>query len=59
MEKIENFYGVYLLCSENYDLKYNSKNYIGYTVDPNRRIIQHNKGIEFGGARKTNNKGPW
>ncbi|XP_037936808.1 structure-specific endonuclease subunit SLX1 homolog [Teleopsis dalmanni] len=48
------FYGVYLLCSES-----TGRCYIGFTVNPNRRIKQHNRGLEFGGAKKTNNKGPW
>lgn len=53
------FYGVYLLCSESNEKKYNGKCYIGYTVNPNRRINQHNRGRDFGGAKKTSNKGPW
>lgn len=53
------FYGVYLLCSESLDRRYKGKCYIGFTVNPNRRIRQHNKGKDFGGARKTSNKGPW
>ncbi|XP_055848069.1 structure-specific endonuclease subunit SLX1 homolog isoform X1 [Episyrphus balteatus] len=53
------FYGVYLLCSDSAEKKYNGKCYIGYTVNPNRRINQHNRGRDFGGAKKTSNKGPW
>lgn len=53
------FYGVYLLCSENAEKRFKGKCYIGFTVNPVRRIRQHNRGVDFGGARKTNNRGPW
>ncbi|XP_037892526.1 structure-specific endonuclease subunit SLX1 homolog [Glossina fuscipes] len=53
------FYGVYLLRSESLDRRYKGKCYIGFTVNPSRRIRQHNKGKDFGGAKKTSNKGPW
>ncbi len=38
--------------------KYINHTYIGYTVDPARRIRQHNGEIE-GGATKTSRKRPW
>ncbi|EDW67061.2 uncharacterized protein Dvir_GJ23950 [Drosophila virilis] len=53
------FYGVYLLCSQSPDARYRGKCYVGFTVNPKRRIKQHNRGCDFGGARKTSKKGPW
>ncbi|KAH8418442.1 hypothetical protein KR009_003879 [Drosophila setifemur] len=54
-----NFYGVYLLCSQSLDSRYRGKCYVGFTVNPKRRIQQHNRGCDFGGAKKTSRKGPW
>lgn len=52
-----NFFGVYLLfCTTP---QYLGDTYIGFTVDPVRRIKQHNKGVMAGGAYQTNRKGSW
>ncbi|GAB6030058.1 hypothetical protein CHUAL_005741 [Chamberlinius hualienensis] len=53
----ENLYGCYLLYCLNE--KYKGHTYIGYTVNPSRRIKQHNGGVKANGAKRTSNKGPW
>ena len=48
-EEVEDFYGVYLLLCQN--PKYSGRTYVGFTVDPDRRLKQHHGGHEAGGAR--------
>uniref|UniRef100_A0AC35U0N4 Structure-specific endonuclease subunit SLX1 homolog n=1 Tax=Rhabditophanes sp. KR3021 TaxID=114890 RepID=A0AC35U0N4_9BILA len=56
---VEQFHGSYCLVSLSELRNYKNKCYIGYTVDPNNRIRQHNGGKEAGGAKKTSGRGPW
>ena len=44
-EEIENFYGVYLLVSQSPNPRIKGRTYVGFTVDPIRRLKQHNGGI--------------
>lgn len=50
MKEIEGLHGCYLLHSNN--PRFKGRPYIGYTVDPVRRIGQHNGGHDKGGARR-------
>ncbi|EFO16704.2 GIY-YIG catalytic domain-containing protein [Loa loa] len=56
---LDEFFGVYCLLSRSSNRYFKNRCYIGYTVNPNRRIRQHNAGKEFGGAKKTDHRGPW
>ncbi|KAI5083395.1 hypothetical protein GOP47_0003138 [Adiantum capillus-veneris] len=50
------FFACYLLCSLN--PRFKGRTYIGFTVNPKRRIRQHNGEITSG-ARKTQKRRPW
>ncbi|EUB59372.1 Microspherule protein [Echinococcus granulosus] len=54
---LDGFHGCYLLVSLNPHC--NGRTYVGYTVNPKRRIQQHNSGSQCGGAKSTGGKGPW
>lgn len=53
------FYGCYLLVSRSKDLYSAGRTYVGFTVNPPRRLKQHNGLLKYGGAKRTSKHRPW
>lgn len=59
IQLIFSFRIVVILVTQQVLYKSNIFIHVLFIIDPNRRIRQHNSGKEHGGAKKTDNKGPW
>lgn len=53
------FYGCYLLISRSSELYSAGRTYVGFTVNPPRRLKQHNGELKYGGAKRTSKHRPW
>lgn len=53
------FYGCYLLVSRSSELYSAGRTYVGFTVNPPRRLKQHNGELKYGGAKRTSKHRPW
>lgn len=53
------FLGCYLLVSKSTGPRSKNRTYVGFTVNPPRRIKQHNGELKYGGAKRTKRHRPW
>lgn len=53
------FLGCYLLVSKSTEHRSKNRTYVGFTVNPPRRIKQHNGLLKYGGAKRTQRHRPW
>lgn len=53
------FFGCYLLVSKSPEGRSAGRTYVGFTIDPARRIKQHNGDLKYGGAKRTSRHRPW
>lgn len=53
------FFGCYLLVSRSSEPKSAGRTYVGFTIDPPRRLKQHNGDLKYGGAKRTMRHRPW
>lgn len=53
------FFGCYLLVSKSSERRSVGRTYVGFTIDPARRLKQHNGELKYGGAMRTSRHRPW